>query len=42
MRKKEDPLIYCRYASESTGTNITCSGTYAVLIDGCLIVLEVA
>jgi hypothetical protein len=32
----------CRYASESTGTNITCSGTYAVLIDGCLILLEVA
>jgi hypothetical protein len=27
----------CRYASESTGMNITCSGTYAVLIlDGCL------
>jgi hypothetical protein len=27
----------CRYASESTGTNITCSGTYAVLVlDGCL------
>ena len=26
----------CRYASESTGTNITCSGTYAVLIlDDC-------
>ena len=32
----------CRYASESTGTNITCSGTYAVLVDGCLILLEVA
>jgi hypothetical protein len=28
---------YCRYASESTGTNITRSGTYAVLVlDGCL------
>jgi hypothetical protein len=34
---------YCRYASESTGTNITRGGTYAVLIlDGCLILLEVA
>jgi hypothetical protein len=32
---------YCRYASESTGTNITRSGTYAVLIlDGCLILLR--
>jgi hypothetical protein len=38
-----DTQKHCRYASESTGTNITCSGTYAVLIlDGCFFLLEVA